>query len=231
MHGGGGDIQPVLTHTLEIDGVQLSFGGRPVLQSVYVSVAAGRVTGLLGRNGSGKSCLMRLMHGSFDIPDKSVRIDGRWVARACEHGVMYAPQHGFIPRGRLVRNALRDYGLGFECFADAFPAMERHRDSPVATLSGGERRILEVFIVLSSPWSRFCLLDEPFSQVSPLHAGVLKELIVRTARDGGKRKGILVSDHLYRDVCEIADDLYLIADRSTRPVVSPDDLRKYGYIT
>ncbi len=227
MHGGGSDIQSPVIHTLEVDGVQLSFGDKHVLQSVWLKVAAGRVTGLLGRNGSGKSCLMRIMHGSLDIPDKSVRIDGKWVARAYEHGVMYAPQHGFIPGGRLVRNALRDYGLDFESLLARFPAMRPHSSSPVAVLSGGERRILEVFIVLASPWARFCLLDEPFSQVSPLHAGILKAIIGEAALSG---KGILISDHLYRDVCEISGDLYIIATRATRPVSSPDDLRKYGYI-
>jgi ABC-type lipopolysaccharide export system ATPase subunit len=216
------------THTLEVDGVQLSFGERRVLQSVYLKVSAGRVTGLLGRNGSGKSCLMRIMYGSLDIPDKSVRIDGRWIARGYEHEVMYAPQHGFIPSGRLVRNVMRDYGLDFESFVEQFPAMKPHRDSPVAILSGGERRILEVFIVLTSPFSRFCLLDEPFSQVSPLHAEVLKTMIGEAARDGGK--GVLVSDHLYRDVCGVSDDLYIIADCATRPVGSLDDLRRYGYV-
>jgi ABC-type multidrug transport system ATPase subunit len=200
-------------HTLEVDGVQLSFGDVRVLQSVYVKVSAGRVTGLVGRNGCGKSCLMRIIHGSLDIPDKSVRIDGRWVRRGYEHGVMYAPQHGFIPGGRSVENVLRDYGADFESLSVRFPAMGSHRYSPVAILSGGERRILEVFIVLSSPWSRFCLLDEPFSQVSPLHAGVLKTMIREVARAG---KGILVSDHLWRDIGEVSDDLYIIAARATR---------------
>ena len=126
-------------HTLEVDGVQLSFGEKHILQSVYLKVQTGCVTGLLGRNGSGKSCLMRIAHGSLDIPNKSVRIDGDWVAHAYEHGVMYAPQHGFVPGGRLVENILRDYGLDFESLITRFPAMEPFRSSPTAILSGGER--------------------------------------------------------------------------------------------
>lgn len=215
-------------HTLEVDGVQLSFGEKHVLQNVYLKVSSGRVTGLLGRNGSGKSCLMRIIHGSLDIPDKSVRIDGQWVARAYEHGVMYAPQHGFIPGGRTVRNVLRDYGLDFTNLVDAFPAMKPHLSSPAARLSGGEKRILEVFVVLASPLARFSILDEPFSQVSPLNAGVFKTLIGEAASGG---KGILISDHLYRDICSVSDELYIISDRATRLVSSSDDLRKYGYIT
>jgi ABC-type lipopolysaccharide export system ATPase subunit len=223
MRDGGGNI----VSTLEVDGVQLSFGERSVLQSVYLKVSAGRVTGLLGRNGCGKSCLMQIIHGTLDAPGKSVRIDGEWVERGYRHGVTYVPQHGFVPAGRLVANVLRDYDLDFDRLTEVFPAMKPLRHSPVATLSGGERRILEVFTVLASPWSRFGLLDEPFSQVSPLHAGVLKTMIADAARGG---KGILVSDHLYRDVCEIAADLYLIAGCATRPVTTPSDLQKFGYI-
>ncbi len=59
------------------------------------------------------------------------------------------------------------------------------------------------------------------------NAGILKAIIGEAALSG---KGILISDHLYRDVCEISGDLYIIAARATRPVSSPDDLRKYGYI-
>jgi ABC-type lipopolysaccharide export system ATPase subunit len=230
MHDRGDNMEPApggVTGILEVDGVRLSFSERSVLRSVYLKVVTGRVTGLVGRNGCGKSCLMRIMHGSLDIPCKSVRIDGEWVEWAFEHGVMYAPQHGFIPAGRLTGNVLKDHGADFEELVSLFPAFKPHRRLPVAALSGGERRLLEVFAVTASPWSRFCLLDEPFSQVSPLNAGILKAMIGRAARGG---KGILVSDHLFRDVQDIVNDLYIITDGLVRPVTSPADLRKFGYL-
>lgn len=216
-----------VAHTLEVDGVKLSFGERRILESVYLKVDSNRVTGLLGRNGCGKSCLMQIMHGTLNAPDSSVRIDGQRVTHAYQHGVMYAPQHTFIPGGRRVGNVLKDYNLDFGSLVVAFPAMKTLRLERVSTLSGGERRILEVFIVLSSPQLRFCLLDEPFSQVSPLHAEVLKAMIDNAAHAG---KGILVSDHLYRDVCEISDDLYIIADLATHHIALPKELQRYGYI-
>jgi ABC-type multidrug transport system ATPase subunit len=185
---------------------------------------------------------MRLMHGTLGAGeggglsgssrgsmtvDGSVRIDSQWVAHACEHGVMYAAQHSFIPVGRLVGRVLSDYGVKFESLVASFPIFGGYRHHPVAALSGGERRILQVFVVLTSPMARFCLLDEPFSQVSPLHAGVLKTLIVDAARGG---KGILISDHLYRDICKVSDDIYIIAGGTTRLLASPDDLHKFGYV-
>jgi ABC-type lipopolysaccharide export system ATPase subunit len=141
---------------------------------------------------------------------------------------------------------MHDYGLDFERLVACFPAFEAFYSQRVGSLSGGERRILEVFAVLASPDARFCLLDEPFSQVSPLHAGVLKTLITAAVGAGGVEgtggfnrssgldgtgvaKAILISDHLYRDVCAVSDDVYILAVGTTYPVTSPDDLRKYGY--
>lgn len=213
-------------HTLEADGIRLSYGERVVLQSVCVRVSTGRVTGLLGRNGCGKSTLMRIMHGTLDTPDKSVRVDGAWVRRAYMHGVMLASQRGFIPASRTVRGVVGDYRLDFDRLADLFPAFGRHRSSPVALLSGGERRVLEIFAVLTSPAARFCLLDELFSQVSPLHIETIRRII-----DEEKGlKGIMVADHTWRTIFDISDDVYVISDGATHPVSSPDNLKRYGYL-
>jgi len=61
---------------LEFDGIQFSYGTRPVLSDVYIKNETGQVTGLLGRNGSGKSTLLRVVFGSVYCITRSVRIDG-----------------------------------------------------------------------------------------------------------------------------------------------------------
>ncbi len=65
-----------MNHTLEVDGVILEFNSKRILQDVYLKSESGKVTGLLGRNGSGKSCLMKIIYGELVPNDKSVRIDG-----------------------------------------------------------------------------------------------------------------------------------------------------------
>ena len=54
-----------MIHTLSIDSVELQFGDRHILQGVYLGVRTGEVVGLLGRNGSGKTCLMKIIYGSL----------------------------------------------------------------------------------------------------------------------------------------------------------------------
>ena len=92
-------------------------------------------------------------------------------------------------------------------------------------MSGGERRLLECFLILRSR-AQFVLLDEPFSQIAPLHVATLKGLI-----DEEKHaKGILLTDHLYRQVTNVADRLYVLADGHAFPVRHEQELIRYGYL-
>ncbi len=63
-----------MTHRLEADSIQLEFDGRKILSSIYLKCETGKITGLLGRNGQGKSCLMKIIYGILKC-EKSVRFD------------------------------------------------------------------------------------------------------------------------------------------------------------
>lgn len=69
------------------------------------------------------------------------------------------------------------------------------------------------------------MLDEPFSQVMPLHVDVIKNLILREKEN----KGIIITDHLYKPIIEICDNLYVISDGKTYLTNSIDDLETLGY--
>lgn len=226
MRGGSNNS---INHTFEADGIQLAFGDKQILRSVYLKAETGRVTGIVGRNGSGKSSLFRVIYGTLQTVDKSVRIDGRHVKRAYENGVVYAPQHNFIPGARLVRNVLKDYKLSAESdvLMHYFPSFKDNFSTPVSILSGGERRILEIYITLVSD-ALFCILDEPFSQISPLNIEAVKAIINQEKQ----RKGVIISDHLYNDILDISDNLYILIDGETRPINNTiEDLQKHGYLT
>ena len=74
--------------------------------------------------------------------------------------------------------------------------------------------------------ARFILLDEPFSQIAPLHVATLQTLI----RQEKASKGILLTDHMYRHVTGIADRLYVMADGQAYPCENDEDLVRRGYL-
>lgn len=92
-------------------------------------------------------------------------------------------------------------------------------------LSGGHRRLIEIFVILKSTAS-FVLLDEPFTHIMPVHIDKIKELILREKAG----KGILLTDHLHRHVTELSDRLYLLDNGKTWPIKSKEDLYIRGYL-
>ena len=218
-------MPPAGKHILEIDSAELAFGGRSILSGVYLLAETGCVTAVLGRNGCGKSCLMKILSGALKAGFCSMRIDGKWHGRFTEKEVRYLPQHAFIPGWLRLERVLRDFGLSREELERWFPLFVPLRGSRIGELSGGEQRILECFVILRSR-TQFVLLDEPFSQIAPLHVETLQTLI----RQEKMAKGILLTDHMYRHVTGIADRLYVMTDGQAYPCANDEELVRRGYL-
>ena len=216
-----------MINKLEIDSVILEFGRRRILQDVYLKCETGKITGLLGRNGSGKSSLMKILYGELNPDNKSVRMnDSAWLdAYRSPDDIRYLPQHNFIPPHLSVRRILNDFELSIDDLILDFPEFKKHSKSKIKNLSGGEKRIFEIYTILVSS-SKFCLLDEPFSQVMPIHVEAIKKIISREKSN----KGILLTDHLYKHILDICDDLYVISKGKTHLTSSTEDLVTLGYI-
>lgn len=168
-----------MTHTLEADGIILEFGSRRVLSDIYVKCETGKITGLLGRNGMGKTCLMNIVYGSLVAESKSIRFNRTSIPKAYQQPelITYLPQFNFIPAFLSVKNIFSDFNLNYDDFKLFFPEFTATYHSPIRNLSGGLRRLIEVYIIIKSK-SAFSLLDEPFSHVMPLHIDSLKEILL-----------------------------------------------------
>lgn len=215
-----------MTHFLEADSIILEFGSKRVLQDIFIKCETGTIMGLLGRNGSGKTCLLNIIYGELEAINKSVRLDGKTIFKGFRNPkhFRYLPQYNFIPGNLKVKRVFKDFNLDFSKFITAFPGFEKHYQNRLGRLSGGEQRVLEVYAILASK-TKFCLLDEPFSQIMPVHIELLKKVILTEKYT----KGILITDHLYKHVMDICDDLYLLKDGKTFPITNTEDLDFFGY--
>lgn len=217
-----------MKHILEADGIILEFGTKRVLQDVFIQAETGKATGILGRNGSGKSCLMNIIFGEEKTVNKSVRINGQTITEkdSISDYIRYLPQFSFIPLSLTIKRIFKDFHLDFSQFAGHFPEFEKFFHTKLKELSGGERRIVEIYSILASK-AKFCMLDEPFSQVMPVHVETLKSLINKEKQN----KGIIVTDHLYMQIIDVCDDIYVLLNGKTYLIKDPTDLIKLGYLT
>ena len=214
-----------MIHILEADGIQLEFNGRRILSDIYLKCETGKITGLLGRNGEGKSCLMQIIYGSLES-ENSVRCDGVVYRKAFrQHGLLlYLPQFNFIPKSLTLKRIFQDFDLEFSLFEKRFPEFKNRYTSPLSSFSGGECRLVELYIIIKSR-SQFALLDEPFTHATPILADKIVELILEEK----KNKGFLITDHMFKWVTEISDYLYLLKNGKTHLAQGLADVELLGY--
>lgn len=213
-------------NTLLADSIRLSFGEFNVLNGAWLRSETGKVTGVLGRNGSGKSCMFRAIMGELKTQDLFVRYNDSVVTRSDEMGryVKYQAQKPFLPPKMPLKMVFEYFGADYERFTDDFPKFAQYPDTPVKELSGGEVRIAETWLCLCSD-SPFCILDEPFSYLAPVAIEVIQKLIRRQK----EKMGIIVSDHNYEALLEVADEVLLLSDGYVHLVRDRSDLVRYGY--
>jgi ABC-type multidrug transport system ATPase subunit len=212
---------------LEFDGVQFRYDEHPLLSGIYVKCEQGKVTGLLGRNGSGKSTLLKIVFGAIRTDVLSVRIDQISISPPAFKSlkIAYLPQENFIPNNLSLRAIMKLFEINEEELFDDFPELQISVLLKANELSGGWHRLFEVLLILNSKAS-FCLLDEPFTGLAPAIVERLQEVI----RYKKQTKGILITDHLYRQVISLSDSLYLLTNGKTYFVKDESDLVQRGYL-
>ena len=219
-----------MSHQLEIDSINKSFGHNRVLTDIYLKCETGDIVGMLGSNGSGKSTLLKILFGSMQAEQKFIRIDGKVFDRPYQTPgeIAYLPQDSFIPKSMTLASAAKLY-LPTDDRVKLFfndPALEMLQHRKASWLSGGELRYAEIKLLLSVD-VKFVLLDEPFNGISPLSIEYVKDMIRKSAQ----HKGIILTDHDYRNVLDVANRPYLLWDGGLKSIKDKDDLVLRGYMS
>jgi len=216
-----------MVYLLEADSITLDFGTRKILSDVYLKCETGKITGLLGRNGHGKSTLMNIIYGTLTAKSGTIRFNSTYTARVYQVAdlAVYLPQFNFTPKGLTLERIFKDFEVNYSDFEGRFPEFQFKYKSRIKTLSGGQIRLAETYVLLKSK-AKFVLLDEPFTHLSPLMIEQVQELIIEAKKD----KGILITDHMYRHIIDLSDTLYLLSDGTTHFIKDLSELDLLGYI-
>lgn len=215
-----------MQHKFEIDNILLNFGTRKVLSDIYFKCETGKITGILGRNGQGKTCLMNIIYGNLNPTSKSIRFDNISVFQAFKQPSLltYLPQFNFIPSSLKLSRIFSDFELDFSEFTNNFPEFEANYKTTIKKISDGQRRLIEVYIIIKSK-SQFSMLDEPFLHLSPIQI----EKVIEILKIEKSKKGFLITDHRYRYVLNICDDLYILKDGKTYLAKDVVEVERLGY--
>jgi len=126
-----------MINVLEIDSVILNFGDKRVLSNVYMQGKTGEVVGVLGRNGSGKTILLRIIFGELDTPDKSIRINGQVFHEPYKSGglIKFLPQFNFMLKSISLKQVFKSFKIDFNDFVQIFPEFEKYYKKQLIEMS------------------------------------------------------------------------------------------------
>ncbi|MCM4160718.1 ATP-binding cassette domain-containing protein [Antarcticibacterium flavum] len=214
---------------IEIDNIELGFGGKQLLNGVYLKAETGKITAVMGANGCGKSSLLNIIFGNLDPRHKLIRINSTPHLKPLftyRGMVKYLPQHSFLPTHLKLSSIFKLYEVSWDEFTEEFSFFSEYYNSRITEVSGGERRIAETYLIIKSK-AEVLLLDEPFTHLAPVYIETFRKIL----RQEAKQKAVIITDHLYSHIIDLADELYFINNGCTRLIKDPAELEQLNYLT
>jgi lipopolysaccharide export system ATP-binding protein len=228
---------------LRAEALTKSYGRRVVVQHVNLDIHTGEVVGLLGPNGAGKTTTFYMVVGLARPDSGQVFLDDDDITSLpmymrARQGIGYLPQEASV-----FRRLTAEQNVLAVLESRGMPPGERHSRTralleelgithigrqPAYTLSGGERRRLEICRALATDPS-FILLDEPFAGIDPIAVGDIQELVRHLTERG---IGVLITDHNVRETLSLIDRAYIIYDGQVltqgkpQEIIANDDVRR-----
>ncbi len=210
---------------LRINNINQYYGGSHILRDVSLRVQPGKITVLLGRNGVGKTTLLKCLMGLVPIRGGSIEFEGRPIHQTTPYERARAGI-GFVPQGReifarlTVEDNLR-MGLAYKSAStpmptelfQLFPVLRQMLQRRGGDLSGGQQQQLAIARALAAK-PKLLILDEPTEGIQP---SIIKDIgrVIRMLADkglDGQRVAVLLVEQYYDFAQELADD-YLVMER------------------
>jgi branched-chain amino acid transport system ATP-binding protein len=202
---------------LEVRDLHAHYGESHILQGVSLSVYRGELVTLIGRNGSGRTTILRSVLGLVGRRSGSVRIMGAETIHLPPHriarlGVGYCPEErGIFSRLSVEENlvlppVVKEGGMGIDRIYEIFPNLYEHRKAMGTRLSGGEQQMLALARILRTG-AKLLLLDEITEGLAPVIVQALKRLIAQLKELGFT---VVLVEQNFHFASELADRHYVV---------------------
>lgn len=214
-------------HTLvELQQVSKSYGGTVALNNINLKLTAGKIIGLLGPNGSGKTTMIKLLNGLLQPEYGQVLINGRTPSPETKAIVSYLPDTTYLDEHMKVLDAI----VFFEDFYADFDkerALHLLQDlgidlnNRMKHLSKGNKEKVQLILVMSRQ-AQLYILDEPIGGVDPAARDYILKTIVNNY---SPTASVIISTHLISDVEQILDEVIFLHYGNVVRHGNVDDLR------
>lgn len=214
-------------YILQCRDLSKKFSGRPALNGINMDIPRGRIIGLLGPNGSGKTTFMKLANGLLVPSGGSILIDGHKPGPETKQVVSYLPDKDYLPDWMKVKDLVKMFTEFYKDFdhlraKDMLQRLSINEDQRLKSLSKGTKEKVQLILAMSRQ-AQLYLLDEPIGGVDPAARDYILNTIISNYNENGT---VIISTHLIADVEQVLDDVIFIRDGSIAACTSVDEIRE-----
>mgnify|MGYP000639174805 FL=1 len=207
--------------------VNKNYGNKKVLKNINFSIPRGKIIGLLGKNGTGKTTLIKLINDLLTLDSGEILIDGKKIGVESKKIISYLPERTYLDKSMTVNEVIDMFSEFYDNF-DAKKARKLLKDlkldvnSKLSKMSKGMQEKVQLVLVMSRK-ALLYILDEPLGGVDPATRDYILDTILTNFNEGAS---IIISTHLIADIERILDEVIFIDNGKIDLIEEADKLRE-----
>jgi len=211
---------------LECKNLCKNYDDKKVLKDINLKIPKGKIIGLLGKNGTGKTTLIKLINDLLTPTSGEILINGKKPGVESKKIISYLPEKTYMDREMKVKDAIKYFEEFYENF-DSKKAVKLLKDldldinTKISKMSKGMQEKLQLILVMSRD-AQLYILDEPLGGVDPATRDYILDTILSNFSEGSS---VIISTHLISDIERILDEVIFIDKGQIIITSSADELR------
>lgn len=198
-------------NVLEVKGISKSFGDKKVVDNVSFQIKKGKIVGLLGKNGSGKTTIIKMINDLLTLDSGEISVYGKNVGVDSKNMISYLPERTYLQGNEKVKDVIeifKDFYADFdeENALRLLKDLDLDVNSSLSKMSKGMKEKVQLALVMSRK-AKFYVLDEPLGGVDPSTRDYIMQTILRNFDEDS---ALLITTHLIADVEKILDEVIFI---------------------
>lgn len=211
---------------LEIKNLYKNYGEKQVLNNITLTVPRGKIIGLLGKNGTGKTTLIKLINGLLTPTEGEIIFEGEKIGPQSKLNIAYLPERTYLDKSMTINETLKFFKEFYSNFdidkaKDLLKKLDLDENQKIIKMSKGMQEKVQLVLVMSRKADLY-ILDEPLGGVDPATRDYILNTILTNFNEGAS---IIISTHLISDIERILDEVIFIDKGEIKLISDADELR------
>ena len=211
---------------LEIKNLYKNYGEKQVLNNITLTVPRGKIIGLLGKNGTGKTTLIKLINGLLTPTEGEIIFEGEKIGPQSKLNIAYLPERTYLDKSMTINETLKFFKEFYSNFdidkaKVLLKKLDLDENQKIIKMSKGMQEKVQLVLVMSRKADLY-ILDEPLGGVDPATRDYILDTILTNFNEGAS---IIISTHLISDIERILDEVIFIDKGEIKLISDADELR------